>query len=166
MADINIFDLSGKISARFKFPVYDEGTVTGSKNITENLGYVVGGTSDTAKIIINSVANLYETYTIDATNTKVTYEKALSVYMDEIEEETGSILTPDDVKWLLTVKSTSQLGDKAENNWGYLKGSLTPEKAEMLDSVFRLLWGGSTNTFNDLDLTAIFKPYEGDENNG
>ena len=165
MADQSIFDLSGRISARFKFPIYDEGSVSGSKSVTENLGLVIGGTSDTAKTIINAVTNLYDSFDIDADNTKVTYKKTLAEYMDEIAEENDfSIIAPADVEWLITVISVSQLAEKAENNWGYIKGSLTPEKAQILDTAFRALWGVSTNTYNDTNLSAIFKPYEGDDN--
>lgn len=159
----NLLDDYGLIKTRIKFPVYDEyGTITGTKRITEALGYVKGGTSDTAKIIINAFTSLYETYELDANNTTVTYSTTLNDYFTEqaaIQEEI-TINTPNGTTWQMTLQNINQLGDISESNIGYISGDLTPNKARIFDRLSRALTNLSTNTYKDTKIEAIFKPYK------
>lgn len=168
MADIDIFSTQGAIKMRVKFPVYDDyETVVGSKYVTENLGYVKGGNSDTAKIIINAFTNLYDVHEIDAKNTTVTYEYNLLSYIaEQAEDEPFDIVAPENTLWNLSVLSLDQLGTKYNKSYGYIKGSLTPEKAQVFDELSRAIVNLSNNTLSNENLGAIFKPYEGDETNG
>lgn len=160
MENIQLTDLLGVVKARIKFPVYDEETVAGQKTVTENLGYVKGGNADTAKVIINSFMNLYDVHELDTKNTTVTYSADLDSYIMEIQEDEYSIVTPDNTNWLLTNNSIDQLGNKYKKNWGYINGDLTPEKAEIFNSLVRAMINLSNNTYSSTELSAIYKPYE------
>lgn len=159
----NLLDDYGLIKTKIKFPVYDEyGTVMGTKSVTENLGYVKGGASDTAKIIINAFASLYDTYELDANNTTVTYTTTLNDYLAEqaAMQEEITINTPTGTMWQMTLQNLDQLGNKSESNIGYISGNLTPNKGQIFDRLSKALTNLSTNTYADTIINAIFKPYK------
>lgn len=163
MADVNLFSLEGAISMRVKFPVYDGETVAGQKTVTEKLAYVSGGTSDTAKIIINAITALYDEFELDANNTTVTYPQSITELVAEyVADEEYSILTPDSVNWKLSLTALSQTGAKDVNSIGYLHGSLTPAKVRLFDQLARNIVNLSDDTYSDLEADAIFKPYVGE----
>lgn len=159
----NLLEEYGLIKTRIKFPIYDEySTITGTKSVTENLGYVKGGASDTAKIIINAIASLYDTYELDANNTTISYKMSLKDFITEqaITEEEITIITPAGTMWQITLQNVDQLGNESKSNIGYISGDLTPNKARIFDRLSRALTNLSTNTYKDTLTEAIFKPYK------
>ncbi len=162
MYEQKLTDRYGLIKMKVKLPIYDEyESITGIKNVTENLSYVKGGNSDTSRTIINCFTSLYDSYELDSSKTMVIYNQTLNDYLQEQAMEEYKITTPPNTTWKLYLITVNQLSKSFKRTIGYMAGDLTPAKAQIFYRLVLALVNLTTNTYTDTQLEATFKPYAG-----